>query len=100
MTARKTVDFFDKFINFFEDKDLRDQLIDMLIGDDQIDGEKMVTGHWSEDGEIVFSIFTFDEWRLLQEMSVIIDKDIEDIIKDLGPDEVQQLYIRPDQGPF
>jgi hypothetical protein len=33
-------------------------------------------------------------------MSLIIDKDIEDIIKDLGPDEVQQLYIRPDQEPF
>jgi hypothetical protein len=94
------MDFFDQFLSFFEDDNLREQLMAMLMKEDELDGEKMVTGHWSDDGEIVFSVFTFDEWKLLQEMSLIIDKDIEDIIKDLGPDEVQQLYVRPDQGPF
>ena len=94
------MNFFDQFLKFFEDDTLREQLIEMLMDQDELDGEKMVTGHWSNDGEIVFSVFSFDEWKLLQEMSLIIDKDIEDIIKDLGPDEVQQLYVRPDQEPF
>jgi hypothetical protein len=33
---------------------------------------------------------------MLEEMSRIIAKPIEDIIKELGPDEVHQLYIGPD----
>jgi hypothetical protein len=90
------MDFFDQFMNFFEDEDLREQLLGMIMSQDETQGEKMITGHWSQDGEIVFSVFSFDEWKMLQEMSLILEKDIEDIIKDLSPDEVQQLYIRPD----
>jgi hypothetical protein len=39
-----------------------------------------------------------EEWELILEMSKIIKKDVEDIVKDLGPDEVHQLYIGPNRG--
>lgn len=90
------MDFFDQFMNFFEDENLREQLLGMIMSEDNLQGEKMITGHFSDQGDIVFSVFDFEEWKMIQEMSLILDKDIEDIIKDLSPDEVQQLYIRPD----
>ena len=60
--------------------------------------DKMITGHVSSKGEIVFSVFEMEEWEMLLEVSRIIHKDVEDIVKDLGPDEVRQLYIGPNRG--
>ena len=94
------MDFFDQFMNYFENEDLRQQLIDLLMPDvsDQQE-EKMITAHVSDAGEMVFSVFTMEEWKMVTEMSRIIGKEVDEIVKDLGPDDVLQLYIRPDQGP-
>lgn len=94
------MDFFDQFMNYFENEDLRQELIDLLMPDvsDQQE-EKMITAHVSHAGEMVFSVFTMEEWKMVTEMSRIIGKEVDEIVKDLGPDDVLQLYIRPDQGP-
>jgi hypothetical protein len=95
------MDFFDEFMNYFEDDILRDELMELLIPTmNSGHEEKMITGHVSDSGEMVFSVFDFEEWKMITEISRIIDKPVDDIIKDLGPDDVLQLYIRPDQGPI
>jgi hypothetical protein len=95
------MDFFDELMNYFEDESIRDELMDMLMPTMSAQGDqKMITAHMSDTGEIVFSVFDMEEWKMLTEMSYIIDKPIDDIIKDLGPDDVLQLYVRPDQGPI
>lgn len=92
------MDFFDQFMSYFEDENTRKEIMELLLPDGETNLEKMITGHWSDDGYIVFSVFDIKEWEMVCEMSRIIRKPIEDIIKDLGPDEVLQLHIRPDQG--
>lgn len=92
------MDFFDQFMSYFEDDTLRQELMDLLMPDGNFNLEKMITGHWTDDGYIVFSVFDTDEWKMITEMSKIIKKPVEDIVKDLGPDEVLQLHVRPDQG--
>jgi hypothetical protein len=91
------MDFFDQFMSFFENEVSRQEFMDFLLPDGMDAEEKMITGHVSERGEIVFSVFSMEEWRLILE-SQIIKKDVEDIVKDLGPDEVHQLYIGPSRG--
>lgn len=92
------MDFFDQFMEYFDNEDIRQELLAMIIPDDEQNAEKMITGHFSDDGQIVFSVFSMEEWEMIKEMSIIVDKEIEDIIKDLGPDEVPQLWIRPDKA--
>lgn len=92
------MDFFDKFMSFFENEFSRQELMDFLLPDGLDAGEKMITGHISDRGEIVFSVFSMEEWELVLEMSRIIKKDVEEIVKGLGPDEVHQLYIGPNRG--
>jgi hypothetical protein len=92
------MDFFDQFMSFFENETSRQEFMDFLLPDGMDAAEKMITGHVSEKGEIVFSVFSMEEWELILEMSRIIKKDVEDIVKDLGPDEVHQLYIGPNRG--
>lgn len=92
------MDFFDQFMKYLEDDTLREELLGILTTDGKFSEDKMITGHWSDDGYIVFSVFEIEEWEMIKEMSTIIKKSVEDIIKDLGPEEVLQLHIRPDQG--
>lgn len=92
------MDFFDQFMNFFENEISRQEFMDFLLPDGMDAQEKMITGHVSDRGEIVFSVFDMEEWEMLLEVSRIIQKDVEDIVKDLGPDEVRQLYIGPNRG--
>jgi hypothetical protein len=92
------MDFFDHFMSFFESEVSRKEFMDFLLPDGMQEGEKMITGHVSDRGEIVFSVFSMEEWEMILEMSRIIKKEVEDIIKDLGPDEVHQLYIGPGRG--
>lgn len=92
------MDFFDQFMNFFENEISRQEFMDFLLPDGMDAQEKMITGHVSDKGEIVFSVFDMEEWEMLLEVSRIIQKDVEDIVKDLGPDEVRQLYIGPNRG--
>lgn len=90
------MDFFDTFMSFFESEVSRKEFMDFLLPEGvSEDDEKMITGHVSDRGEIVFSVFSMSEWELILEVSKIIRKDVEDIVKDLGPDEVHQLYIGP-----
>lgn len=93
------MDFFDQFMSFFENEVSRQEFLDFLLpnGLDDVE-DKMITGHVSDRGEIVFSVFDMEEWEMILEMSRIIKKDVEDIIKDLGPEEVHQLYIGPGRG--
>lgn len=94
------MDFFDQFMNYIENEELRQELIDILMPDSSTtELERMITAHMSEAGDIVFSVFSMEEWKMVTEMSRIIDKEVDEIVKDLGPDDVLQLYIRPDQGP-
>lgn len=88
------MDFFDKFMSFFENEFSRQEIMDFLLDGEEI-GDKMITGHISDRNEIVFSVFSLEEWEMILEMSKIIKKDVEDIVKDLGPDEVRQLYLGP-----
>ena len=92
------MDFFDHFMNFFESETSREEFMDFLLPDGMDASEKMITGHVSDKGEIVFSVFSMEEWELILEMSKILKKDVEDIVKGLGPDEVHQLYIGPGRG--
>lgn len=94
------MDFFDEFMNYFEDDVLREELMGLLMPTiSNQHEEKMITAHTNDLGDIVFSVFDVEEWKMVREMSAIIDKPIDDIVKDLGPDDVLQLHIRPDQGP-
>lgn len=92
------MDFFDQFMSFFENETSREEFMDFLLPEGMDDSEKMITGHVSDRGEIVFSVFSMEEWNLILEMSKIIKKDVEEIVKGLGPDEVHQLYIGPSRG--
>jgi hypothetical protein len=92
------MDFFDQFMDIFENEVSRQEFMDFLLPEGTDANEKMITGHVSERGEIVFSVFSMEEWELVLEMSKIIKKDVDQIVKDLGPDEVHQLYIGPSQG--
>lgn len=94
------MDFFDQFMSFFENEISRQELLEFLVPDGIIDKDedKMITGHITERGEIVFSVFSMEHWEMILEMSRIIKKDVEDIVRDLGPDEVHQLYIGPGRG--
>lgn len=91
--------FFEEFMSFFEDEDLREEFLDFLLPerDSEVYEEKMVTGHISDEGDMVFSVFSMEEWAMICEMSLIVQKPTEDIIKDLGPDEVLQLYVKPNR---
>lgn len=95
------MDFFDQFMSFFESEISRQEFLDFLLPDgldEDDEQDKMITGHVTDRGEIVFSVFAMEHWEMILEMSRIIKKDVEDIVKDLGPDEVHQLHIGPSRG--
>jgi hypothetical protein len=93
------MDFFNRFMSFFESETSRQEFMDFLLPEGLDEHEdKMITGHISDRGEIVFSVFAMEQWELILEMSRIIKKDVEEIVKDLGPDEAHQLYIGPNRG--
>ena len=82
------MDFFNRFMSFFESETSRQEFMDFLLPEGlEEDEDKMITGHISDRGEIVFSVFAMEQWELILEMSRIIKKDVEEIVKDLGPDE-------------
>jgi hypothetical protein len=89
--------FFEQIQSMFGDKELVQSLIDFIAPHEDQDG-KIITAYSEDDGEIVFSIFTKEQYEMVLEMSKILKKDVEDIVKDLGPDEVDQLYYDPSQG--
>lgn len=89
------MDFFDQFLSHLNDESLREEFMELLMPNG-IKEDKMITGHHDEYGNLVMSVFSQEEWKMVEEMSRIISKPIEDIIKELGPDEVHQLYIGPD----
>jgi hypothetical protein len=90
------MDFFDEFMSHLGDEKLREEFMDLLMPNGVKGEDKMITGHHDDYGNLVMSVFSREEWQMLEEMSRIIAKPIEDIIKELGPDEVHQLYIGPD----
>lgn len=96
------MNFFDDFMNFFDDKNSFIKLLEILGLDQQDSLNKVLTYHNLPTGEIVLSVFEPEEFELIREMSLILNKDTEDIIRGLGPDEVLQLRFHPDQGlpPF
>lgn len=86
-------------MKFLEDEELKDEFLGLILSNNDIEqyNEKIITGHISDEGEMVFSVFSMEEWAMVCEMSLIVNKPAEDIIKDLGPDDVLQLYVKPDR---
>ena len=84
----------------FDNEELKQDFLELLLpvrsGDHK---DRIITAHLSELGETVFSVFDAEEWKMVIEISQIVDKSIDDIVKTLGPDDVHQLYIKTEIDP-
>jgi hypothetical protein len=91
--------FLNQIISFFEDEVLRTDFINFLSPTEK-DESTIVTAFTNTSNEIVFSVFSRETYNLINEMSIILNKPAEDIIKDLGPKEVDQFYFSPATGVY
>jgi hypothetical protein len=90
--------FFEQIQSMFEDQKLVQDLIDFIAPHEGQEG-KIITAYSEQDGEVVFSVFSKEQYEMVKEMATILKKPVEDIIKELGPEEVDQFYYDPDQAP-
>jgi hypothetical protein len=88
--------FFEQIQSMFGDQELVQNLIEFIAPHEGDEG-KIITAYSEDDGEIVFSIFSKEEYQMVHEMAKILKKPVEDIIRDLSPDEVEQFYYDPGQ---
>lgn len=88
-------DFFEQIQFMFQDKKLVQDLINFITPHESSE-EKIITAYAEPDGEIVFSIFTKQQYEMIHEMSTILKKSVEDIIRDLSPDEIDQFFYDPE----
>lgn len=64
----------------------------------------VITAHASEeDNKLTISFFKPEQWEMLLSTSEILEKDVESIVRGLGPDDVKQLVIssehwNPEEG--
>ncbi len=64
----------------------------------------VITAHSADDdSRLTISFFKPEQWEMVLSTSEILEKDVESIVRDLGPDEVKQLVIssedwNPEEG--
>ena len=88
--------FFEQIQSMFGDQELVQGLLEFIAPHEGKD-DKVITAYSEDDGEIVFSIFSKEQYEMIYEMAKILKKPVEDIVRELGPDEVEQFYYDPDQ---
>ena len=88
--------FFEQIESMFGDEELVQGLLE-FIAPHEGEESKVITAYSEDDGEIVFSIFSKEQYEMIYEMAKILKKPVEDIVRDLSPDEVEQFYYDPGQ---
>lgn len=88
-------DFFEQIQSMFEDQKLVQDLIDFIAPHEGQEG-KVITAYSEPDGEVVFSIFSKEQYQMVHEMAQILKKPVEDIVRELTPEEVDQFYYDPE----
>ena len=59
--------------------------------------EVVITFHTNDDEKIVLSLFDQEQWSLIEDMSLFLDKPVEDIVRDLDPSGPSVHVIDPDE---
>jgi hypothetical protein len=86
--------FFEQIQSMFGDEELVQGLLEFITPHEGQE-DKIITAYSEDDGEIVFSIFSKEQYEMIYEMAKILKKPVEDIVRELGPDEVEQFYYDP-----
>lgn len=80
------MDFIKRILEAFLQKQ-DDEVFSFLHQMEEEVTEKIVTVHSDPNGYIVFSIFTPEQWSMINDICELTDRDIEDVIKEISEEE-------------
>jgi len=89
------VDFIKRILESFLNK--KDEEIFSFIHDmDEDSSERIITVHATQDGYVVFSIFTIEQWSMVTDICELTDRDIEEVVCEISEDEnIPTISIDP-----
>jgi hypothetical protein len=89
------MDFFRKLFEFIASMgdDIFDEQVYMLDNDGAEEDASVVTVHPDDTGNLVFSVFTLDEWEMIDDISELTGKDKFDIIQGLAEEDTIKTWV-------
>ncbi len=58
--------------------------------------EAIITFHTNDEGKMVLSVFSQEQWSLIEDMAKFVGKPVEDLVKDLDPSGPNIYVVDPE----
>jgi len=96
------MDFIRKILSLITGSEKHDTngMINFVYQMEEDFSERIITVHYDSDGMIIFSIFSPEEWSMINDISELSGSDIEDIVREVAQDNnVATITIDPTEFP-
>lgn len=77
--------------------DAEEEMLELDFESESSQSHFYATFHTNGDGNLVMSVFDREQWSLVEDMSIFLDKSIEDIVRELDPDSPNIFVVDDDE---
>jgi hypothetical protein len=90
------MDFLKKILKIINDSVSKDGISHYVHESDDFIEQRVITVHANEDGMMVFSIFTPEQWSMVNDIAELSERDIEEVIREIiQENDIASITIDP-----
>mgnify|MGYP003347072867 CR=1 FL=1 len=90
------MDFLKKILQIISQSISRDGVSHYIHESNDIMEERVITVHANDDGMMVFSIFTPEQWSMVTDIAEISEREIEDVLREIAEeDNIASIVVDP-----
>jgi len=90
------MDFLKKILQIISESVSKDGVSHYVHESNDILDERVITVHANEDGMMVFSIFTPEQWSMITDIAEFSERNIEDVLREIAEeDDIASIVVDP-----
>lgn len=90
------MDFLKKILQIISESVSKDGVSHYIHESNDVIEERVITVHANDDGMMVFSIFTPEQWSMVSDIAELSERDIEDVLREIAEeDDIASIVIDP-----
>lgn len=74
-----------------------EEMIELDFDSESSGSHFYATFHTNPDGNLVLTVFDAEQWSLVEDMSLFLDKSVEDIVRELDPNSPNVYIVSDDE---
>ena len=90
------MDFLKKILKIISESVSKDGISHYVHESDEFIEQRVITVHANDDGMLVFSIFTPEQWSMVNDIAELSERDIEEVLREIvEQDDIASIVVDP-----